>query len=146
MRPGLLRSTSIAAACLVAWLASPADAQQRRPAPAPPPKEEPAPEPPPAVYEPELLRLAEVLGSLSYLTTLCGTNSGDAWRQRMTQLIEAEGTTPQRRDRLAGAYNRGFIGHQPAHRVCSDRSREAVERLIAQGQRLTRELAGRYSG
>ncbi len=130
----------------IALAVAPAWSQQRRPAPAPPPKEEPAPEPPAAVYEPELLRLAEVMGSLSYLTGLCGPNAGDAWRQRMTQLIEAEGVTPQRRDRLAGAYNRGFLGHQPAHRACTDRTREAIDRFIDQGQRLTRELAGRYAG
>ncbi len=141
------RLPAIAGLGLVAILAmGDAGAQQRRPAPPPPPKEEPAPEPPPAVYEPELLRLAEILGALGYLTTLCGTSGGEAWRQRMAQLIEAEGVTPQRRDRLAGAYNRGYLGHQPAHRDCSDRTREAIDRFIERGQRLARDLAGRYSG
>ncbi len=140
------RRAALAGLALAVVLGLPAEAQQRRPAPAPPPKEEPAPEPPPAIYEPELLRLAEILGALGYLTSLCETKGGDPWRQRMTQLIEAEGTTPQRRDRLAGAWNRGYLGHQPAHRVCTERVREAIDRFIDQGQRLTRELAGRYSG
>jgi uncharacterized protein (TIGR02301 family) len=123
-------------------------AQQRRPAPAvpaPAAKEEPAPEPPLA-YEPELLRLAEVLGTLSYMTALCGQPGSDSWPQRMAQLIEAEGATLQRKERLAGAYNRGYLGHQPAHRTCTDRARLVIDRTALQGQRLTRELASRYAG
>jgi uncharacterized protein (TIGR02301 family) len=133
---------------LVVAVAVPALAQQRRPAPAPtlPPKEEAAPEPPPAAYEPDLLRLAEVLGTLSYMTTLCTQPGSDTWPQRITQLIEAEGTTPQRKERLAGAYNRGYLGHQSTHRACTDRSRQVIDRMLQQGQRLTREIATRYSG
>ena len=94
---------------LLMAVAMPAFGQQRRPAPAPapPPKEEAAPEPPPAAYEPDLLRLAEAMGTLSYMTALCTQPGSDTWPQRITQLIEAEGTTVQRKERLAGAYNRG---------------------------------------
>jgi uncharacterized protein (TIGR02301 family) len=128
---------------------SPTFAQQSRrpaPTPAPPPKEEAAPEPPPAAYEPDLLRLAEVIGTLSYMTTLCAQPDSHSWLQRISQLIEAEGTTPQRKERLAGAYNRGYLGHQPAHRICTERSRQVIDRLLLQGQRLTREISTRYSG
>jgi uncharacterized protein (TIGR02301 family) len=132
---------------LALLVALPVVAQQpRRTAPAPAPKEEPAPEPPPAAYEPELLRLAEILGTLGYMTELCAQPDSDTWPRRIAQLIEAEGTTVQRKERLAGAYNRGYVGHQPAHRICTDRSRIVIDRMIAQGQKLTREIAGRYSG
>ncbi len=130
-------------------LGSEAFAQQSRrppPAPAPPPREEAAPEPPPAAYEPELLRLAEVIGTLSYMTALCAQPDSQNWQQRITQLIDAEGTTPQRKERLAGAFNRGYLGHQPAHRTCTERSRQVIDRLLLQGQRLTREISTRYSG
>ncbi len=133
---------------LLVAVAMPALAQQRRPAapPASPPKEEAAPEPPPAAYEPDLLRLAEVIGTLSYMTALCTQPGSDTWPQRITQLIEAEGTTPQRKERLAGAYNRGYLGHQSTHRACTDRSRQVIDRMLQQGQRLTREISTRYSG
>ncbi len=120
--------------------------QQRRPAPPPVVREESAPEPPPAAYEPDLLRLAEVLGTLSYMTALCAQPDSAGWQQRIVQLIDAEGTTPQRKERLAGAYNRGYLGHQPAHRTCTDRSRLVIDRMLVQGQRLTREISTRYSG
>ncbi|MCA3563848.1 MAG: TIGR02301 family protein [Methylocystis sp.] len=133
------------ALCLAA-LATGAVAQQHRPAAPPPVREEPTPEPPPAAYEPELLRLAEVLGTLSFLTGLCEQRGSESWQLRMAQLLDTEGTTVLRRERLAGAYNRGYIGHQPAHRTCTEASRLVIERLIQQGQKLTRELSIRYSG
>jgi uncharacterized protein (TIGR02301 family) len=124
-----------------------AQAQQRRQTPpAPPPVVEPAPEAPPPTYEPELLRLAEVLGSLSYLTKLCGTKESDSWQIRMEQLLEAEAPTKNRKERMAGAYNRGYLGYQPAHRICSDGSRHAIDRFLEQGQKITTELSRRYGG
>ncbi|MGL4637429.1 MAG: TIGR02301 family protein [Beijerinckiaceae bacterium] len=130
---------------MLAW---PVEAQQRqgtRPAP-PPAKEEPPPEPPPLAYEADLLRLSEILGTLSYMHALCKVSSSDSWRQRMTQLIEAEGNTRQRKERLAGAFNRGFTGHQPSHRACTDSARLVIDRLVLQGQQIAREISSRYSG
>jgi uncharacterized protein (TIGR02301 family) len=129
---------------------APAQAQQRRapasaPQAAPPAPAEPAPEVPPT-YEPELLRLAEVLGSLSYLTKLCSLKESDSWAIRMEQLLEAEAPTKLRKERMAGAYNRGYLGYQPAHRSCSDASRQAIERFLEQGQKITGELSRRYGG
>jgi uncharacterized protein (TIGR02301 family) len=137
-----LVSAMVVAALLTAV---PGLAQQRRAAPPPQAPAEPAPEPPP-VYEPELLRLAETLGILAYLSDLCREGDRAEWPKRMAQLLEAEGATPTRRQRLAGAYNRGFLGHQSTHRACTDRGREAMERAADRGRRLARELAFRYSG
>jgi uncharacterized protein (TIGR02301 family) len=130
--------------------AVPAAAQQPRPRAATPPAPQavpvaPAPEPPPAAYEPELLRLAEVMGALAYLTPLCKPAQRDAdWLARMQLLLDAEGTTLGRKERLAGAYNRGYLGYQPMHRTCTDRSRAALDDLLAQGGRLARDLATKY--
>jgi uncharacterized protein (TIGR02301 family) len=120
---------------------SPTAAQPTAPPPAPEP-----PEAPPPTYEPDLLRLAEVLGSLSYLTKLCGVKDSESWQIRMDQLLEAEGPTKTRKERLAGAYNRGYLGYQPAHRICSEGSRQAIDRLLEQGQKMTTELSRRYGG
>jgi uncharacterized protein (TIGR02301 family) len=131
--------------------AGPALAQsQRAPAasrPAPPAKEPaPPPEPPPPPYEPQLLKLAEIIGSLSYLRTLCAAREAQDWRDRMAALIEAEGRTPQRRERLTSAYNRGFRAYATTHRLCTEGSQEASARLASEGERLATTLAGRYGG
>lgn len=143
---------ALAAALLLASHA--AQAQQRTPPatarppaakPAEKPAEQPAPEPGPP-YEPQLLQLAEIMGSLAYLRTLCGGKEAQDWRNRMTALVEAEGRTPQRRDRLTAAFNRGFKAYSLTHRACTDTSLEAASRLAVQGEALSRALASRYGG
>jgi uncharacterized protein (TIGR02301 family) len=120
-------------------------AQQRPPA-TKPSEPAPAPEPPPPPYEPQLLKLAEIMGSLAYLRTLCGGKEAQDWRDRMAALVEAEGRTPTRRERLTSAYNRGFRAYSLTHRACTEGSQEASTRLAADGERLAQALAGRYGG
>ena len=103
-------------------------------------------EPAPTAYEPDMLRLAEVIGSLAFLRQLCGGAEAPAWRARMTELLDAEGTTPGRKERLAGAYNRGFRGFALTYRTCTAAAEEATVRLSADGERLLRILAGRFGG
>ena len=103
-------------------------------------------EPAPTAYEPDMLRLAEVIGSLAFLRQLCGGAEAQAWRVRMTELLDAEGTSPGRKERLAGAYNRGFRGFALTYRTCTAAADEATVRLSADGERLSRILAGRFGG
>ena len=137
-------------------VAVPAFAQQRpqggaRPAaptakpaePAPPPL---APELPPPPYEKELLRLAEILGSLAFLRGLCTAADAPEWPNRMQTLVDAEGVTPARKERLAGAYNRGYRAFALTYRVCTPSAHEATTRYLAEGETLSRTLAGRYGG
>lgn len=136
-------------ATLLLLASSAVQAQQRTPPAAKPvekPAEQPAPEQPGPPYEPQLLQLAEIMGSLAYLRTLCGGKEAQDWRNRMGALVEAEGRTPQRRDRLTAAFNRGFKAYSLTHRACTDTSLEAASRLAVQGEALSRALAGRYGG
>ncbi len=150
-RPG----SALAALAALLLLAAPmAQAQPRTPPaarppaakPAEKPTEQPAPEQPGPPYEPQLLELAEIMGSLAYLRTLCGGKEAQDWRNRMAALVEAEGRTPQRRDRLTAAFNRGFKAYSLTHRACTDTSLEAASRLAIQGEALSRALANRYGG
>ncbi|MBF9231878.1 TIGR02301 family protein [Microvirga sp. BT350] len=123
--------------------------QPHRPAPAPPPqKAEPAPrvEPPPAPYENDLLRLSEIMGSLALLRPLCAAPDGAEWSKRMQALLEAEGTTPGRRERLAGAYNKGYQAYALTYRICTASAQEASSRYLAEGEQLARTIAARYGG
>ena len=137
--------TWLAALALAASLAQ-AQAQQR-PAPARPPESAPAPraEPPPP-YEPQLLRLAEIMGALAWLRDLCGQKDGDAWRARMTSLIDAEATTEARKERLAGAWNRGFRGFEATYRACTPNAELVISRYLDEGQRIARDVANRFGG
>jgi uncharacterized protein (TIGR02301 family) len=144
-----LRYSALFASFLLVPLAAEAQQRPQQPAAKPPaakPAEQTAPEPTAPPYEPQLLQLAEIMGSLAYLRTLCGGREAQDWRTRMAALIDAEGRTPQRRDRLTAAFNRGFKAYAVTHRACTEASQEASSRLAAEGEQLSRSLAGRYGG
>ena len=48
----------------------------------------------------------------------------------MQILLEAEGTTPGRRERLAGAYNKGYQAYALTYRVCTPSAQEASDALV----------------
>ena len=97
---------------------------------------------PPPIYEPELLRLAQVMGSLAFLRALCEADDAEHWPERMRALIEAEG--PARAERLAGAYNRGYTTFALTYRICTPSAEMAIARYLEEGERLSRTIAGRY--
>ncbi len=155
-------------------LASSAQAQQRpggeakaRPAESASPRKEPpvkdssgkdssskdgteseAVEAPPPPYEPQIIKLAEIMGSLAFLSELCGPPAGvqqsDIWRQKAQQFLNAEPMSEARKQRFAGAYNRGLQGYKLVYRSCTPNARLSVERLLSDGAKLTRELVGRF--
>ncbi len=149
------RALPAVAAALAFAMAGAAMAQQSRTspparnAPAPPPAAaapSPQPEPPPPPYEKELLRLAEIMGSLAFLRSLCNAPDALEWERRMQALLDAEGTTPARKERLAGAYNRGFRGFSLTYRICTPSAVEATTRYLQEGEVLSRNIAGRFGG
>ncbi|MGX1790033.1 TIGR02301 family protein [Bosea sp. NPDC055332] len=129
---------------LLAQTRRPTQPQQQQQRPAEPAPAEPEPQAP--SYEPQLLKLAEIIGSLSYLRTLCETREAQDWRERMATLLESEGRSPQRRERLASAYNRGYRAYSATHRTCSDGTQEASARLAQEGEKLAKTLASRFGG
>lgn len=146
----------VAAACLLATasiVASPdASAQHsQRTAktakpvlPPPSPPATPAPPPETKPYDPQLMRLSEILGALTYLRGLCGEKDAEAWRSRMQALLDAEGTPASRKDRLAGAYNRGVEGYSLSYRTCTANAHMIIERFLAEGGRIAKEVENRY--
>ena len=111
----------------------------------------PASPPPPAAaspddrpYDPQLLRLAEVLGALTTMRQLCGAPDADQWRRRMQALLDAEGNPPARKDRLAGAFNRGLRGYGLTYRTCTSNARLVIRRFLDESSRLARDIGNRY--
>ena len=89
--------------------------------------------------EPQLERLSELLGTLTYMRALCGKSDAAEWRKRMTALLDAEAQSSSRRERLAGAYNRGFRGYEATYRECTPSADLVIARDLAESDRLARE-------
>ncbi len=119
----------------------PKQPQQAAPAPGAPGAAADGPPPP---YEPQLLRLSEILGALAFLRDLCGAKDGEDWRAKMASLLEAEAKTGQRRQKLAGAFNRGFRGYETTYRGCTPNAEAAIARYLDEGGRLAHDIAYRY--
>ena len=120
--------------------------KQQPAAPAPPAAQPPAPpaEDKPAPYDVQLTRLAEVLGSITYLRSLCGAERED-WRQSMQQLLDADtANEPKRRERLTAAYNRGYRSFAAVYTTCTPAARTAAERYRNEGATLATEITGRF--
>lgn len=131
--------------CLaLASLATPAVAQKKGQEPVPPVAPAPPAEEKPAPYDTQLMRLAEVLGSVHYLRTLCGADSAD-WRSSMQTLLDAETLNePKRRERLTASFNRGYRAFAAVHTTCTTAARVAEERYRNEGATLAGEIAARY--
>jgi uncharacterized protein (TIGR02301 family) len=107
---------------------------------------QPEPEAPPPPYEPQLLRLSEIMGALAFLRPLCGAQDGSDFQKRMENLIEVEANSQSRKDRLAGAYNKGFREYAQSYRRCTPAAQVIIQRYADEGGKLTRELSGRFGG
>ena len=59
-------------------------------------------------YDDRLMRLSEVLGAVHYLRELCGANDGQIWRERMQELMNAEGSSALRTARLTRCVQPGL--------------------------------------
>jgi uncharacterized protein (TIGR02301 family) len=140
-------------------LSLPSEAQSQRPPAVKPPiaaaptkpdaaKTEPppaAPEEAPPPYEPQLLRLSEILGALTYLRDICGDADASSWRSRMQALLDAETKSNIRKEHLAGAFNRGFHGYELSYRACTPNAQLIIKRFLTEGEKITHDVTNRYS-
>jgi uncharacterized protein (TIGR02301 family) len=122
-------------------LSAPGHAQQRQqPAAAPA-----VPAPAAAPYDGDLQRLAEILGALQYLRTVCKANDGQKWREQMQALLDAEAPDGVRRRRIVANFNRGYRGFQQTYRTCTPAADLAIRRYLDEGAKIAREITARYA-
>jgi uncharacterized protein (TIGR02301 family) len=147
-----------AAPCLAATVTRPPPPAATQPADKPPPTAtapnpggaspggatNPAPSDAAPPYEPQLLRLSELLGALAYLQDLCGRHQGDIWRVKMAALLDAEAKTPVRKERLAGAFNRGFRGYALTYRLCTPNAQAIISRFLEESGKIAHDVARQY--
>ncbi len=107
-------------------------------------------EAPPPPYEPEILKLAEIMGSLAFLGDLCAVNvkspPSAIWRAKAQELLANEETTPARKEQFTGRFNRGFNSYREVYRTCTANAETSRIRLLQDGAKLTREISSRFAG
>jgi len=84
-------------------------------------------------YDDRLMRLTEILGAVHYLRELCGAEEGQLWRDRMTELLQSEGTSALRKARLTRSFNKGYQSYSRTYNTCSPSAQNVINRFLAEG-------------
>jgi uncharacterized protein (TIGR02301 family) len=87
-------------------------------------------------YDERLLRLSEILGAVHYLRELCGSNDGQAWRDRMRELMDAEGSSALRRAKLTRSFNNGYRSYGRTYNACTPSAQTAITRFLTEGSEI----------
>ena len=95
-------------------------------------------------YEAQLLRLSEILGAIHYLRRLCDSDEGGLWRNQMQALIDAEAPNPIRRARIVDRFNHGYESFRSVYRTCTPAATAAIDRYLAEGAKISRDVTARY--
>jgi len=91
-------------------------------------------------YDDKLLRLSEILGAVHYLRELCGNNDGQLWRDRMKDLINAEGSSALRRAKLTRSFNDGYRSYSRTYYSCTASAQTAIARFLTEGAEIADTL------
>jgi uncharacterized protein (TIGR02301 family) len=97
----------------------------------------------PLSYDPELARLATILGSLHYLRNLCG-ETGNQWRDEMETIILSDKMESLRKKRAIAAFNDGYQAFSASYTQCNPRAIEAIGKFQTEGASLTATILTRY--
>lgn len=121
-RTGTMKLAAIACAALMLFTGSKALANDGKP------------------YDDKILRLSEILGAVHYLRELCGANEGQLWRERMKELMDAEGSSALRRARLTRSFNQGYMSFSRTYKTCTPSAQTTVSRYLNEGTQISETL------
>lgn len=91
-------------------------------------------------YDDKLLRLSEILGAVHYLRELCGANDGQQWRERMKELMDAEGSSALRRAQFTRSFNQGYLSFSRTYKTCTPSAQTTANRYLAEGTQISETL------
>src|SRR5690606_32278986 len=95
-------------------------------------------------YQPQMERLAEILGSLYFLNPLCTDPTTD-WRAQMADLVTLDQPDEDRQQRLYGAFNGGYQAFSRLYRSCTPSAQAALARLLIEAEATARDIHTRFS-
>jgi uncharacterized protein (TIGR02301 family) len=91
-------------------------------------------------YDDKLLRLSEILGAVHYLRELCGASDGQLWRDRMKELMDTEGASALRRNKLTRSFNNGYRSYSRTYNSCTPSAQTAITRFLSEGAEIAESL------
>lgn len=95
-------------------------------------------------YEPQMERLAEIMGSLYFLAPMCAGSTVD-WRAELADLVTKDQPDEDRQQRLYGAFNGGYQAFARLYRTCTPSAEEALTRLLMEAETTARDIHTRFA-
>jgi uncharacterized protein (TIGR02301 family) len=95
-------------------------------------------------YEPQMERLAEIMGSLYFLAPMCAGSTVD-WRGELADLVTKDQPDEDRQQRLYGAFNGGYQAFARLYRTCTPSAEEALIRLLMEAETTARDIHTRFA-
>jgi uncharacterized protein (TIGR02301 family) len=96
------------------------------------------------LYQEDMRRLVEIMGSLYFLEPLCDSETAD-WRAEAAELIVLDAPDPDREQRLYGAFNTGYESYSRLYRFCTLAAREAMVRLFDEARQKAEGIRTRHA-
>jgi uncharacterized protein (TIGR02301 family) len=91
-------------------------------------------------YDEKLLRLSEILGAVHFLRELCGGTDGQLWRERMRELLDAEGSSALRKAKLSRSFNTGYRSYSRTYSSCTASAQTAIVRFMGEAADIAETL------
>jgi uncharacterized protein (TIGR02301 family) len=91
-------------------------------------------------YDDRLMRLSEILGAVHFLRELCGANEGQYWRERMEELVRAEGASALRQAKLTRGFNQGYRNYARTYTSCTPTAQTTITRFMSEGAQISDTL------
>jgi uncharacterized protein (TIGR02301 family) len=85
--------------------------------------------------------LAEILGQVHYMRSLCAEGEDMVWRDAMMELIRLEEPSQNERREMTRRFNQGYHAARDRFPECDVQARREMEKLAAEGARLSARLA-----
>ncbi len=95
-------------------------------------------------YQQDMARLTYMMGALYFLQPLCKKMEND-WRVQAGELITLEKPTKDRKQRLVGAFNKGFLTYSLLYRSCTPSAKQAMINFLQEAQKSSRYIHTQFA-
>lgn len=98
-----------------------------------------------AAYDVGYVRMAEILGAVHHLRSICTPNEGAMWRNKMIDMLGYLPDQKAQRDVMISHFNNYYHRYERRYRNCSRQAAEEANQLFDEAQILARRLASQDS-
>lgn len=94
-----------------------------------------------AAYDSSYVRLAEILGAVHHLRSICTPDEGAMWRNKMIDMLSYLPDRTSQQETMISHFNSYYHRYERRYRSCTSEAAEEANHLFDEAQILARHLA-----